>query len=68
MRTRSQIEAEVKQMARNQSGLRDVWQVSRKDMILLEVLLDIRDGLYEDQSTPTKRVGDAPDGSDGSQS
>ena len=51
MRTRTQIEAEAKEIGRAR-----VVMFNRKDMLFLEVLLDIRDGLYEDQARPTKGI------------
>lgn len=43
MRTRKQIEDEAKDLGRQRL-------MFRKETLVLEVLLDIRDGLYEDKS------------------
>lgn len=57
MRDRTQIEAEAKALGRVATESFDRYaELTRKDMIFLEVLLDIRDGLYENESRPTAGI------------
>ncbi len=49
MRTRSQIEGEALYLSSKSL-------MTRSENILLEVLLDVRDGLFEDRETPTKGI------------
>lgn len=60
MRPRTQIENEARALSIGRIaniGIRSIDPLlTRKDLIFLEVLLDIRDGLYEDASQPTKGI------------
>lgn len=49
MRTRKQIEDEARDLGRQK-------YMTRKETLVLEVLLDIRDGLYEDKSDETGAI------------